>query len=149
MNRNLHGQITVLASAGVENDGANSNNSNNIFTIKDTKSYVPDVTLSMKKNQNLSKPLSKTLERSVYWNEHKTKSENKNLTYPYRDFLESNFVEVNILFVLIYSNTDDAKSLQLRYLIYQKVLTKIITILSMKKTFMTNSMFLIKTNMKK
>ena len=45
--------------------------------MKDTKLYVPVITLSAKDNQNLSKRLSKGLERSVYWNEYKTESENK------------------------------------------------------------------------
>ena len=36
-----------------------------------------------------------------------TKSKNKNTTNEYRHFLESNFVGVNRLFVLIYSNQDD------------------------------------------
>ena len=41
---------------------------------------------------------------SVYWNEYKTKSGNKNTTNKYRYFVESNFVEVNRLFVLVYTN---------------------------------------------
>ena len=97
----------VLASAGVENDGANSNNV--IFTMKDTKLYVHVVTLSAKNNQKLSKPFSKGFERSVYWNEYEIKRENKNRTNEYRYFLESNFVGVNRLFVLAYSNARDAK----------------------------------------
>ena len=48
-----------------------------IFTIKDTKFYSPVVTLSAKDNQKLLKVLSKGFERSVYWNEYKTKTENK------------------------------------------------------------------------
>ena len=64
-------------------------------------------TLSAKYNQKLSKRLSKGFERSVYWNEYKTKSENKNTTNEYRYFLKSNFVGVNGLFVLVYSNQDD------------------------------------------
>ena len=48
-----------------------------IFTVKDTKLYVPVVTLSAREYQKLSKPLSKGLERSVYWNKYKTKSDNK------------------------------------------------------------------------
>ena len=55
-------------------------NVNNIFTIKDRKLYVPVVTLSAKDNNKLSKLLTKGFERSVYWNEYKTKSENKNTT---------------------------------------------------------------------
>ena len=50
------------------------------LTIKDTKLYVRAVTLSARDNQKLSKLLSKVFERSVYWNGHKTKSENKNTT---------------------------------------------------------------------
>ena len=74
------------------------------FTIKNTKLYVPAVNLSAKVNQKLSKLFSKEFQRSVYWNEYKTKSENKNMTNEYRYFLKSNFVEVNRLFVLVYSN---------------------------------------------
>ena len=83
-----------LSVAGTEN-GINNNNANNIiFTIKDTNLYVPLVTLSARDNQNLWKPLNKGFERSVYWNEHKAKSENKNIANTYRYFLESNFVVV-------------------------------------------------------
>ena len=87
------------------NEGANANNF--IFTIKDTKLYVPLVILSAKDNQKVSKLLSKGFERSVYWNEYKTKSDNKNTTNKFRYFLESNFVGVNTLFVLVYSNHDN------------------------------------------
>ena len=81
----------VLAAAG--NDKTNGNPNNTVFTIKDTKLYVPVITLSAKDNQKLSKLLSKEFERTVYWNEYKTKSENKNTTNEYRYFLQSNFVE--------------------------------------------------------
>ena len=96
----------VLSGAGGDNANASSNNI--IFTIKDTKLYVSVVTLSGKDNQKLSKLLSKGFERSVYWNEYKTKSENKNTTNEYRYFRESNLVGVNRLFVLVYSNQDVA-----------------------------------------
>ena len=53
--------------------------SNNIiFAVKDAKLYVSVVTLSVRDNQNLSKFLSKRFERSIYWNEYKTKRENNN-----------------------------------------------------------------------
>ena len=78
-----------------------------ICTIKDTKLYVPVVTLAAKDNQKLSKLLSKEFERSVYWNVYRTKSEDKNKTNEYRYFLESNFVRAKRLFVLVYSNQDD------------------------------------------
>ena len=63
--------------------------------------------MTAKNNKKLSKHLSKRFERSVYWNEYKTKSDNKNTTNEFRYFLESNFVEVNRLVFLVYSDHDD------------------------------------------
>ena len=98
----------VLSAAGNENDiNVNDNANNIIFTIKETELYVPVVTLSARDNQKLSKLLSKRFERSVYWNEYKRKSEKKNTPNKYRYFLESNFVGVNRLFVLVYLNRND------------------------------------------
>ena len=71
-----------------------TNSNNIIFPIKDTKLYVPVVTLSAKDNQKLSKLLSKGSERSVYWNEYKTKSDNKDIVNEWRYFLELNFSEL-------------------------------------------------------
>ena len=71
---------------------------------KTTKLYLPIVPLSARDNQKLSKLLSKGFEWSVYWNEYKTKSENKNTTNEFRYFLESNFITLNRLFVLVYTN---------------------------------------------
>ena len=53
----------VLSAAGVDNNDVNSNN---IFTIRGTKLYVPAVTLSAREYQILSKGF----ERSNYWNEY-------------------------------------------------------------------------------
>ena len=47
----------LLSEVGVDN--ANDNSDNIIFTIKDTKLYLPAVTLSAKDNQKFSKLLSK------------------------------------------------------------------------------------------
>ena len=94
-----------MSAAG--NDNANVNDNNIIFTIKDIQLYVPVLTLSSRDNQKLTKILSKGFERSVYWNEYKTKSENENITNEYRYFLKSNPFGVNKLFVLAYSNKDD------------------------------------------
>ena len=93
-----------MSAAGADNTNANSNNI--IFTIKDVKLYVLVVTLSVKDNKKLSKLLSRKFERSVYWNKFKTKNENKNAANENIYFLESNFVGVDRLFVLVYSNQD-------------------------------------------
>ena len=65
------------------------------------------VTLSARDNPKLSKLLSKGFERSVYWNEYKTKGEKKNTTNKFRYFLESIFVGVSRLIVLVYPNQND------------------------------------------
>ena len=57
----------MLFVLGTENIDANSNNA--VFTTKDTKLYVPVVTLLAKDNQKVSKLLSREFERSLYWNE--------------------------------------------------------------------------------
>ena len=114
----------VLFAAGVDNTNANPNF---IFTVKDTKLYVPVVTLSARDNQKLSKLLSKRFEKSIYWNEYKTKNENKNTTIEYRYFLESNFIGVNRLFALVYSSEDeDAKRFKTRRYYLPKGIAKYI-----------------------
>ena len=57
----------VLSAVG--NDNTNANTNNIIFTIKNTKLYVPVVTLLAKGDQKLSKLLGKISKRSVYWTE--------------------------------------------------------------------------------
>ena len=116
----------------------NDNNGDNniIFTIKDTELYVPVVTLSARDNQKSSKLLSKGSERLVYWNEYKTKSGNKNTTNEFRFFLQSNFVVVNRLFVLVYTKMLLLKDLKLQGITYPEELLLIIMSSSMEKTFM-------------
>ena len=95
----------VLVAVCVDNTETNPDNI--IFTIKDARLYVPVVTLSARDSEKLSKLLNKGYERSVYWNECKTKIENKNTTKQYRYFPESKFVGINRLFMLVYSNNDN------------------------------------------
>ena len=109
----------VLASAGVENDVADSNNI--IFTIKDTKLNAPVATLSAKENQELLILSSIVFERSVNWNKYKTKSENKNTTNKYRYFLKSKFVGVNRLPVLFYLNRDNDIMIQTSEILLSKI----------------------------
>ena len=86
----------VLAAAGVDNADAYSNNF--IFVVKDTKLYIPVVTLSARDS------LSKRFERSVYWNAYRTKIKNKNMTHQYRYLLKSNFVGVQRLFFCLFKS---------------------------------------------
>ena len=106
------------------------------------------ITLLTKDNHKLSKPLSNGLFRSVYWHEYKRKCENKNSTNEYRCFLESNLVGVNRFFVLVYSNTDDAKRYKTqRYYLPKGVIKTynddVITSSSLEKTFIKNPLNMI------
>ena len=94
-----------MSAAGADNVNGNGYDNNIIFAIKDSKFYVLVVTLSARDSQKLSKLLSKGFERSVYWNEYKTKSDNKNTINEYRYFNKPIFVGVNRLFVLITTST--------------------------------------------
>ena len=90
--------------SAVFSDNANAK-SNNIISLSKTQSYMFLLQLyhqeTIKNYQNF---FSRGFERSVYWNEYKMKSENKNTTNEYSYFLESNFVGVNRLFVFVYLN---------------------------------------------
>ena len=74
----------VLAVTAIDSNNDNPNRI--IFTINDTNIYIPVVTLLANDNQKLSKLLRKGFERSLYWNEYKTKNENKNMAKEYRYF---------------------------------------------------------------
>ena len=123
-------------------DNANGNDDNIIFTIKDTKLYV-----SARDNQKLSKLHSKGFERSICWNEDKTKSDNKNTTNEFKYCLELNFLRGNRPFVLVYWNEDAAsKNLKLKGITYQNKLLIIITSSSLEKTFIINQLILIQSD---
>ena len=111
----------ILSASGNKNNINEDANVNNIiFTIKDTKIYVPVVTLSARDNQKLSKRLSKGFEGSVFWNEYKMKSDNKNTANELINFLESNFVGVNRLFEFIQIEIIILKDFLLENIIFQK-----------------------------
>ena len=78
------------------------------FKIRNTKLYVPIVTLSSKDNAKLVKLLESEFNRPVYWHEYQTKIETRNLDsnnltrFP----LDASFQGVRRLFVLAFNNTD-------------------------------------------
>ena len=55
-----------------------TDNGNAVFIINDTKLYVPVVTLSKQDNKDFIEQQNKGFQRSVYWNEYKTKEINEN-----------------------------------------------------------------------
>ena len=50
-----------------------TNIGNAVFIINDTKMYVPVVTLSKEDNKDFIEQHNKRFQRSIYWNEYKTK----------------------------------------------------------------------------
>ena len=100
--------------------------------------------------QKIIKFLSKAFERSVYWNEYKTKCDNKNTTNEFRYFLESYFVAVNRLLVLVYSSQDaDSKRFKAKRYYLPKGIIKNYKSSLMEKMFMTSPLILIQNGMKK
>ena len=67
----------VMYGADTYAGGDNVSNREAVFKVTSTKLYVPIVSLSIKDNANLTKQLSEGFKRSVYWNEYKSKIEQK------------------------------------------------------------------------
>ena len=74
---------------------------NAVFIINDTKMYVPVVTLSKEDKKDFIEQQNKGFQRSIYWNEYKTKEINENANanvFKYIN-LDPSFQGVNRLFV--------------------------------------------------
>ena len=84
--------------------------------------------------------LSKGFERSVYWKKYRTKSNNKDTTSEFRFFLKSNFVGLNRLFFLVYSNQDVSRRFWAKSYYLPKDVMIIIISSSMEKSFMTKQL---------
>ena len=79
-----------------------------VFIINDTKMYVPVVTLSKEDNKDFIEQQNKGLQRSIYWNEYKTKETNEgadNNVFKYIN-LDPSFQGVNRLFVMAYNRAN-------------------------------------------
>ena len=117
----------------------NDNANKIIFTIKDTKLYVPVVTLAARYNQKLSKLLSNGFE-----------SQKENITNEFRYFLKIKFVRVNRLFVSVYPNRNvDVKRFNARKYYLSKSIIKNCNAIFHGKTSVMNQSILIKNSMKK
>ena len=85
-----------------------------VFIINDTKMYVPVVTLSKEDNKDFIEQQNKGFQRSIYWNEYKTKGEPKNDDANNFNYisLDPSFQGVNRLFVMAYNKLDEANGNQ-------------------------------------
>ena len=79
-----------------------------VFIINDTKMYVPVVTFSKEDNRDFMEQQNKGFQRSIYWNEYKTKEINENAdanVFKYIN-LDPSFQDVNRLFVMAYNRAN-------------------------------------------
>ena len=85
---------------------------NAVFIINDTKMYVPVVTFSKEDNKDFIEQQNKAFQRSIYWNEYKTKELNATVddNNPAKSVryinLDPSFPGVNRLFVMAYNSTN-------------------------------------------
>ena len=79
-----------------------------VFIINDTKMYVPVVTLSKEDNKDFIEQQNKEFQRSIYWNEYKTKEINENADANVFKYiiLDPSFQGVNRLFVMAYNRAN-------------------------------------------
>ena len=80
-----------------------------LFIINDTRMYVPVVTLSKEDNKDFVEQQNKGFQRSIYWNEYKTKEINENAdanVFKYIN-LDPSFQGVNRFFVIAYNRAND------------------------------------------
>ena len=79
-----------------------------VFIINDTKFYVPVVTFSKEDNKDFIEQQNKGFQRSIYWNEFKTKEINEDddaNVFKYIN-LDPSFQGVNRLFVMAYNRAN-------------------------------------------
>ena len=95
-------------------DDANAANAANnpVFIINNTKLYVPVVTLPKEDNKDFIEQRNKGFQRSIYWNEYKTKGQDEvaNANAFKYISLDPSFQGVNRLFVMAYDNVNTNRS---------------------------------------
>ena len=79
-----------------------------VFIINDTKMYVPVVTLSKEDNKDFIEQQNKGFQRSIYWNEYKTKELTENADANVFNYinLDPSFQGIHRLFVMAYNRAD-------------------------------------------
>ena len=79
-----------------------------VFIINDTKMYVPVITLSKEDNKDFIEQQNEKFQRSIYWNEYKTKEINEDAdanVFKYIN-LDPSSQGVNRLFVMAYNRAN-------------------------------------------
>ena len=110
-----------------------------VFIINDTKMYVPVVTLSKEDNKDFLGQQNKGFQRSIYWNEYKTKEVNEDADanlFKYIN-LDPSFQGINRLFVMAYDrvNSQATRNGQRKYCLPRISLNKYNVIIDRRNSY--------------
>ena len=92
-----------------------NNPTNATFKIKDTKLYVPRVTLSVEDDNKLLEQLKTGFKKTIKWNKHKSEMSNQTKNNNLNHLIDPTFTNVNILFLLSFDNKNDRTSFSKYY----------------------------------
>ena len=106
---------------------------NATFKIKDTKLYVPVVTLSAENDNKLLEQLKTGFKRTIKWNKYKSEMSNQTRNNNLNYLIDPTFTNVNRLFVLSFENETDRTSFSKYYV--PKVEIKDFNVLIVGKPF--------------
>ena len=87
-----------------------NNPTNAAFIIKDTKLYVPVVTLSAKNDKKLLEQLKTGFKRTIKWDKYRSEMPNQTKNNNLHYLIDQSFTNVNRLFVLSFENEDERTS---------------------------------------
>ena len=100
----------VRAAQGANPEVRDDSPTNATFAIKDTKLYIPVVTLSAQDDNKLLQQLKTGFKRTIRWNKYRSEisnqAKNNNLNY----LIDPKFTKFNRLFVLSFENEEDRTS---------------------------------------
>ena len=85
------------------------------FQVKDTKLYVPVVTLSTKDDNTFLEQLRSGFKRAIKWNKYRSEMTNQTKTNNLNYLIDPTFTKVNSLFVLSFKREEDKTSFLMYY----------------------------------
>ena len=111
--------MTSIERKAITNNRRDTSPTNATFQIRNTKLYVPVVTLSTNDDNNSLEQLKSGFKRTINWNKYRWEMTNQTRTNNLNYLIDPTFTKVNRLFVLSFENEEDRTSFQ--SIIYQKL----------------------------
>ena len=101
--------------------------------MRDTKLYLPVITLSTENDKKLQEQLRTGFKRTIKWNKCRSEMTNQTKNYNLNYLIDPTFTKVSSLFVLSFENENDRKSFSQYYV--PNVQIKDFNVLIDEKTF--------------